>query len=145
MSISTSLEDQQAIRQLLARYCFLLDGYRLREFAALFTSDGEWTSRNGTGRGPAAIEKLLRGLAPEPAPCKRRKHFTGNVIIELFGDRASVVSNFMVARDSEAGPAIAVAGTYEDTVVKTAEGWKFKSRRLSHDIAGEGGLNVTPG
>jgi 3-phenylpropionate/cinnamic acid dioxygenase small subunit len=144
MQTSNTLEDKQAIYQLLARYCFLLDGYRLREFAALFTSDGEWISRNGTATGPKAIEELLRGLVPQPAAGRRRKHFTANAIIELFGDRAKITSNFLVARDSEAGPAIAVAGTYDDTVVKTAEGWKFKSRKLSHDIAGESGLNVKP-
>jgi hypothetical protein len=48
-------------------------------------------------------------------------------------------------RDSETGPAIAVAGTYDDTLVRTADGWKFKSRSLSHDIAGESGLNAKPG
>ena len=70
------LEDKDAIRELLARYCFLLDGYRLSEFAALFTADGEWISRNGTAKGPEPIEQLLRGLVPEPAPGNRRKHFT---------------------------------------------------------------------
>jgi hypothetical protein len=140
----TTLEDREAIRELLARYCFLLDGYQLREFAALFTAGGEWISRNGTAVGPQAIEELLRALVPEPAPGKRRKHFTTNLIIELSGDTATVVSNFLVMRDSEAGPAISVAGTYDDVVVRTSEGWKFKSRRLSHDIAGESGLNVKP-
>jgi 3-phenylpropionate/cinnamic acid dioxygenase small subunit len=136
------LEDKDAIRELLARYCFLLDGYKLGEFAALFTADGEWISRNGTAKGPADIEALLRGMVPEPAPGRRRKHFTTNIIIDLMGDAATVISNFLVVRDSEAGPAIAVAGTYEDTVVRTADGWKFKSRKLSHDIAGESGLNA---
>ena len=139
----SGLEDKDAIRELLARYCFLLDSFRLSEFAALFTADGEWISRNGTAVGPEAIEKLLRGLVPEPAPGQRRKHFTANIIIDLAGDSATVVSNFLVVRDSEAGPAISVAGTYDDIVVRTGEGWKFKSRRLSHDIAGESGLNVT--
>lgn len=138
----SKLEDKETIRELLARYCFLLDGYRLREFAALFTSDGEWISRNGQATGPAAIEELLRGMVPEPAPGRRRKHFTANIIIDLGGDSATVISNFLVVRDSEAGPVIAVAGTYDDTVVRTAEGWKFRSRRLSHDIAGESGLNT---
>jgi hypothetical protein len=139
-----ALEDKDAIRELLARYCFLLDGYKLKEFAAfLFTADGEWISRNGTAAGPEAIERLLRGLVPEPAPGKRRKHLTANILIELTGDSATVVSNFLVVRDSETGPVIAVAGTYDDTVVRTAEGWKFKSRRLSHDIAGKSGLNAT--
>src|ERR1700761_5729027 len=136
------LEDKDDIRELLARYCFLLDGYRLSEFAALFAADGEWISRNGKAMGRDAIERLLRGLVPEPAPGKRRKHFTANIIIELSGDSATVVSNFLVVRDSEAGPVIAVAGTYDDIVVRTGEGWKFKSRRLSHDIAGESGLNT---
>ena len=141
----SALEDRDAIRELLARYCFLLDGFRLSEFAALFTADGEWISRNGQATGPEAIERLLRGLVPEPAPGWRRKHFTTNIIIELSDDRAGVASNFLVVRDSEAGPVVAVAGTYDDTVVRTADGWKFKSRRLSHDIAGESGLNVGPG
>jgi hypothetical protein len=136
------LEDKDEIRELLARYCFLLDGYRLKQFAVLFTADGEWISRNGTAKGPAAIEELLCGLVPEPVPGKRRKHFTTNIIIELAGDRATVVSNFLVVRDSDAGPVISVAGTYDDVVVRTPEGWKFKSRKLSHDIAGESGLNV---
>jgi 3-phenylpropionate/cinnamic acid dioxygenase small subunit len=139
----SALEDKDAIRELLARYCFLLDGFRLTEFAALFTADGEWISRNGNATGRDAIERLLRGLVPEPAPGRRRKHLTTNIVIELAGDRASVTSNFLVVRHSEAGPAIAVAGTYDDTVVKTGGEWKFKSRKLSHDIAGESGLNVT--
>src|SRR5579862_1143325 len=106
MSKSTTLEDKDNIRELLARYCFLLDGFRLAEFAALFTADGEWISRNGKASGPQAIERLLRGMVPEPAPGRRRKHFTTNIIIELTGDRATVVSNFLVVRDSETGPAI---------------------------------------
>jgi 3-phenylpropionate/cinnamic acid dioxygenase small subunit len=142
MNDLNAVADKDAIRELLARYCFLLDGYKLKEFAALFTADGEWISRNGQAAGPEAIERLLRGLVPEPAPGKRRKHFTTNILVDLAGDSATVVSNFLVVRDSAAGPVIAVAGTYDDTVVRTNEGWKFKSRRLSHDIAGESGLNV---
>ena len=145
MNDLNALADKDAIRELLARYCFLLDGFRLNEFAALFAADGQWISRNGHATGPEAIERLLRGLVPEPAPGRRRKHFTANIIIELAGDHATVVSNFLVVRDSETGPAIAVAGTYDDTVVRTPEGWRFKSRRLSHDVAGESGLNAKPG
>jgi hypothetical protein len=54
----------------------------LSEFAALFTADGEWTSRNGTAKGPDDIERLLRGMVPEPAPGKCRKHFTANIIVD---------------------------------------------------------------
>src|ERR1700722_1256538 len=77
MSKSTTLWDKDAIRELLARYCFLLDGYRLREFAALFAADGEWISRNGKATGPEAIEHLLRGMVPRPRAGRAAQAFYG--------------------------------------------------------------------
>ncbi len=138
------LLDREAIRELLARYCFLLDGYELREFSLLFADDGEWISRNGRAAGPAAIEALLSGLVPMPRDGARRKHFTCNIVIEMQGDGAAQVrSNFLVVRDTASGPAIAVAGTYRDRVVKMRDQWRFRSRELFHDIAGESGLNAS--
>jgi 3-phenylpropionate/cinnamic acid dioxygenase small subunit len=139
--MSDALEDREAIRELLAEYCFLLDGYELDAFAAMFSADGRWISRNGSATGPAAIEALMRGLVPEPRPGARRKHFTTNILITLAGGTATVRSNFLVVRDSPAGPAIAVAGTYRDELVKQEGRWRFRSRELFHDIAGESGLN----
>jgi hypothetical protein len=140
------LEDKDAIRELLAAYCFRLDGYRLRELAGLFSDDGQWISRYGHATGREAIERLLAKLVPVPSSGQRRKHFTTNIIIKLDGDRAEVVSNFLVVRDSRAGPVIAVAGTYDDLVVRVGATWQFRSRRLSHDIAGESGLSeASPG
>ena len=136
----SALEDKDAIRELLAEYCFLLDSYQLKEFGQLFVEGGEWVSRNGSATGPAGIEQFLRQLVPEPGPGTRRKHFTANIIIRLNGDQAEVTSNFLVVRDTSAGPAIAVAGTYHDVVVRGGANWRFKSRRLTHDIAGESGL-----
>src|SRR5262249_23593360 len=114
--MSTMLEDKDAIRELLADYCFRLDGYRLRELGELFTDDGEWVSRNGRATGPAQIEALLTSIVPPPAAGTRRKHFTTNIIIRLDGDNASVISNFLVILDKAAGPTPTVAGTYEDVV-----------------------------
>jgi hypothetical protein len=37
-----------------------------------------------------------------------------------------MASNFLAARDDDAGPVVAVAGTYDNTVVGTSECWKFK-------------------
>jgi SnoaL-like protein len=135
-----ALEDKDAIRELLAEYCFLLDSWQLKEFGRLFTEGGVWTSRNGSATGPAGIEAFLRELVPQPAPGASRKHFTTNIIIRLDGDRAEVISNFLVVRDTAAGPAISVAGTYRDVVARQGAKWLFSSRELSHDIVGESGL-----
>jgi len=134
------LQDREQIRELLARYCFLLDARELDRFAQLFAEDGRWISRNGRATGRAAIEALLHGLVPVPREGARRKHFTCNVVIELAGDAAQVRSNFLVVRDSTAGPVIAVAGTYADRLGKINGRWQFLERELFHDIAGESGL-----
>jgi hypothetical protein len=136
----SALEDKDAIRELLAEYCFLLDSNRLQEFGQLFTEDGVWTSRNGSASGPAGIEALLRQIVSDSAPGSGRKHFTANIVIRLNGDRAEVISNFLVVRDTATGPAIAVAGTYRDVVARQGAKWLFRSRELSHDIAGESGV-----
>ncbi|GAB7535776.1 nuclear transport factor 2 family protein [Burkholderia sp. 3C] len=136
-------DDRDAIRELLAQYCFLLDDYKLDAFACLFANDGRWISRNGEAQGPAAIETLLRALVPPPGPGTRRRHLNTNLSIRLDGERAHVRSYFLVIRDSDNGPAIAVAGTYLDTLVRAADGWRFQRRELFHDIAGESGL-LTP-
>ncbi|WP_144111704.1 nuclear transport factor 2 family protein [Paraburkholderia sp. BCC1886] len=141
----SAADDRDQIRDLLAEYCFLLDGYQLRDFAALFSAQGEWLSRNGNAKGPAAIERLLGEIVPVPADGTRRKHFTANIRIRLAGDTAEVMSNFMVVRESPQGPVIAVAGRYEDSVLRAGERWLFQSRRLHHDITGESGLMTPPG
>jgi len=133
-------DDKDAIRELLAEYCFLLDSYQLKQLGQLFTETGLWTSRNGDATGPAGIEAFMRDLVPAPGPGTRRKHITANIVVRLGGDRAEVKSNFLVVRDSAAGPVIAVAGTYDDIVVRRGNRWLFDLRKLSHDIAGESGL-----
>jgi len=133
-------EDRENIRELLAEYCFLLDEYQLTEFAALFTVDGEWLSRNGDAKGRSDIEVLLRELVPSPTVGNKRKHITANIVVRLAGNMAEVKSNFLVIRESLTGPVIAVAGRYEDRVSFSESRWRFRSRRLHHDIAGESGL-----
>jgi 3-phenylpropionate/cinnamic acid dioxygenase small subunit len=134
-------EDAEAIRELLARYCYFLDGYRLDEFGNLFADDGEWTSVNGHATGPRAIEGLLRALMPVPTDGNRRKHFTANIAIRRADDAVEVTSNFLSVRNTAAGPAVVSVGTYQDLVVPTKDGWKFKLRRLIHEITGDVGLN----
>jgi uncharacterized protein (TIGR02246 family) len=136
----SAADDKDEIRELLAQYCFLLDDYRLREFAALFAADGTWVSRNGEAKGPEAIERLLVSIVPEPGPGTRRRHQTTNIMIKLRGDTATVRSYFMVVRESADGPAIAVVGRYEDELVRIDGRWLFQYRRLFHEITGESGL-----
>ncbi|MBX9699917.1 MAG: nuclear transport factor 2 family protein [Acetobacteraceae bacterium] len=137
-----SLEDREAIRELLAEYCFRLDECRFEEFGRLFADTAEWgPERLPKARGPAAIADLVRSIVPVRGEGPARRHLTTNIVIAFEGaDAARVKSNFLMVRESDAGPLVAIAGTYLDHLVRTAEGWRFQSRRILNDIAGELGL-----
>ena len=138
--MTTPLEDKEAIRELLSEYCFRMDEFRFAELGALFSEDGEWIARYARARGPAEIAALMaRNIPAEP----KRKHFITNSLIRLDGDRASARTSYLVVlQASGSGLVPSVAGTYEDQLVRTAGGWRFRERRLVHDLAGELGLNL---
>jgi len=138
----TQCEDKDAIRELLAEYCFRLDECRFDEFGALFTDTAEWGPERipQKARGPRGIAELARSIVPVRGEGPARRHLTTNIVVRLAGDEARVKSNFLMVRESEAGPLLALAGTYEDHVVRTPQGWRFQARKIRNDIAGELGL-----
>src|ERR1700752_2936456 len=58
----TAVEDKDAIREVLAEYCFRLDDGRFAEMAALFTEDGTWETAFGKATGRVAIAELASRL-----------------------------------------------------------------------------------
>lgn len=140
--MSQALEDREAIRELLAAYCFALDECRFEELGALFAEDAEWGPQRipQKARGPAEIAELARSIVPLPGEGPKRRHLTTNIVIRLEGDRAQVKSNFLMVRESPGGPLLAIAGTYKDRLVRTPAGWRFRHREILNDIAGELGL-----
>jgi hypothetical protein len=126
--------DRDAIRELLATYCFKLDNDRFEEMAALFTEDGVWDTAFGKGEGRTGIvaqAKSIAGTGPRP----RRVHLTTNIVIDLAGEAATVQSNWAVVQNSAAGPKIGSAGGYADQVVKQSGRWLFKYRKIDRFIA----------
>ena len=117
-----------------------MDAFRFTELGELFTDDGEWIAPYSQARGPAEIAALMtRNIPAEP----RRKHFIMNSLIQLDGDRATARSSYLVILQAAgAGLVPSVAGTYVDALVRTTAGWRFRERRLVHDLRAELGLNV---
>src|SRR5262245_21743414 len=117
-----------------------MDDFRFAELGALFAEDGEWIAPYSRARGPAEIAALMtRNIPVEP----RRKHFIMNSLIALDGDRATARTSYLVVLQAAGGGLVpSVAGTYEDVLVRTPDGWRFRERRLVHDLAAALGLNV---
>jgi hypothetical protein len=144
--MASALEDKDAIREVLAEYCFRLDGGRYDEMAALFTEDGTWDTAFGKGAGRAAIAGLARDIranrtrdgAGDNRP--RAIHLVTNIAIALVnepgGDSAEVRSNWTVVQNSPEGPKIGSGGGYLDQMVKENGHWLFRYRKIDRFIAG---------
>ena len=134
--MSTAVEDKDAIREILAEYCFRLDDGRFSEMAALFTESGTWDTAFGRATGRAAIADLARGIrerAGEQRP--RAVHLVTNVSIALDGENARVHSNWAVVQNSPEGPKIGSGGTYQDELIKVQGQWLFRYRKIDRFIA----------
>ncbi len=138
----SSLEEKDAIREVLAEYCFRLDGGDYDGMAALFTEDGTWDTAFGKGTGRAAIAQLARDVrangnhegAGDSRP--RAIHLVTNIAIKLDGDTAEVRSNWTVVQNSPDGPKIGSGGGYADRMVKQGSAWLFHYRKIDRFIAG---------
>jgi uncharacterized protein (TIGR02246 family) len=133
----TEIEDKDAIRELMAEYCFRLDEGRYDDMAALFTEDGTWDTAFGKTSGRAAIAKLAADIrAQAGADRPRAAHLVTNIVIVLEGGRAEVRSNWMVMQNSPDGPKIGSGGAYRDEIVRRDGRWLFHYRKIERFIAG---------
>ncbi len=133
----TAAEDKDAIRELMAEYCFRLDEGRYDDMAALFTEDGTWDTAFGKATGRAAIADLARGIRTRAgAERPRAAHLVTNIIISLDGAQAEACSNWVVMQNSPQGPKIGSGGAYADRIVQLNGRWLFDYRKIDRFIAG---------
>jgi SnoaL-like domain len=133
-----ALEDREAIRLVLRDYGRLLDERRFDEFGQLFAPQGEYISGGATTRGPVAIaDSLRRIMAGNPLGLAEPNfHVLFNERIELQGDRARATSqSFFVAPDANNAPQLIMMASYDDTLVRTPQGWRFEKRVVRGNMA----------
>ena len=132
----TALEEKDAIREVLAEYCFRLDDGRFAEMAALFTENGTWDTAFGRATGRAVIAELARSLRERAGDQRpRADHLVTNISIALDGASARVRSNWTVVQNSPEGPKIGSGGAYHDELVKVGGEWLFRYRKIDRFIA----------
>ena len=132
----TAVEDKDAIREVLAEYCFRLDDGRFTEMAALFTEDGTWDTAFGKATGRAAIAELASSLRTRAQQLRPRAvHLVTNIAITLAGEHARARSNWMVMQNDPQGPRIGSGGAYIDEMVRRDGSWLFRYRKIDRFIA----------
>lgn len=125
-------EADLAIRRILVEYAWLLDHRDVEGYANLFAKDGQWVNGNIVRKGHEEIRQLLLGLfGPTPADYVNREsfHITTNIEVNVNGDRATAWSRHLLFRRGPDGrPAPALAGRYEDEMIRENGEWKILKR-----------------
>lgn len=125
------IEDQVAIERLLREYGRTLDARDFAAYASLFARDGEWKGALGGYKGPAAIKSAMEKIFADAAadiPKGKNFHVMSNFIIDVHGDHATARSTFIFYKMNGSVPEPAVAGRYEDELVREDGAWRFQRR-----------------
>ena len=124
---SLTAEDYIGIQDLVARYPFALDGDTDEgaSYANLFTPDAVFRQPVTEGR-----DNLAKLAVAQPHGPQYARHFIANHVIDPAQGGATGKEYLVVVDiDAPGKPGkVFLVGHYDDTYVKTAEGWRFKTR-----------------
>jgi ketosteroid isomerase-like protein len=121
------LADTEAIRDLARRYAHYVWQNELEALAALFAEDGEMDP--GTRPPFRGRQALLAGFREMLTTGSVFLPFVQQHLVELTGDTASGTC-YIDLRAEVDGTSMIGAGWYADRYVRTAEGWRFQSRKI---------------
>jgi uncharacterized protein (TIGR02246 family) len=131
------VEDQLAIQRVLVEYSARQDARDYAGYAALFAKEGEWVNGKNSYKGREAIQKMLVNLyGPPPAGYVNNEsyHISSNYQIDVNGDRATARSrHLLVMRGPKGEPTPALAGRYEDDLIREDGQWKIL-RRVDYPV-----------
>ncbi len=123
--MALTLEDRLDIRELMARYAHALDYHNLPAMRDIWTDDCRFQADepevNITG-----IEALIAFFKDTVAAVPNARHLIDNLYIEGAASEA-LCHAYLSIVDAETG-ALLGFGRYRDDVVRTASGWRIRSR-----------------
>lgn len=131
------VEDELAIRRVLVNYSARQDARDYAGYAALFAKNGEWVNGKNVHKGREAILKMLVDLYGTPPPDyvnNESYHIATNFQIDVNGDRATARSrHLLIMRGPKGEPTPALAGRYEDELIREDGQWKIL-RRVDYPV-----------
>lgn len=119
--------DYEEIRGIYAKYSYGFDTGDAKLVASVYTPDAQFIVGGKVAGGTReAITGMVRPLAPGKG---QMKHMPTNLFIEPSEDGAKGMAYVaLVTFEEGKAPAVTGGGWYHDTIVKTADGWRFKKR-----------------
>ena len=130
----------EAIRNLLGRYCELMDAGDFPGLAQLF-ADATLADEHGNvfATGADEIRTMWERQTHLYDGKPRTRHVTANPVIAVDGDSATCTSSYVVFQGTDALPLQPiVTGRYADTFARDGDDrWRFTQRRYAIDHAGD--------
>jgi uncharacterized protein (TIGR02246 family) len=125
--------DYTAIQQLYARYNTTIDRGDADGWAATFTPDGLFANNF---KGTEALKGFVNNWRTNPAMNgAARRHFSADLVITAGAQDVTASVSTLLVDLSTKPTSIASYVTYSDVLVKTADGWRFKSRAIKAEAA----------
>jgi hypothetical protein len=118
-------DDLEALHVLLANYCIKMDRRDADGWAELFTPDGQFFAFGRSFDGHDGLQKLA---STSPLGV----HLGGEPVLELDGDQATAQQSFVFVYADDHHMRI---GFYDDVLVRTEDGWRFRTRRCTFQTA----------
>lgn len=120
---SLTADDYIEIQQLYARYNNAIDSGDAEGYASTFVPDGVFNNFNGHD----ALVGFINSWRDKMKGTDRR-HWNTNLTINPAPEGASGSVYLLLVDVSVRPPVIAAAAKYDDQLVKTPQGWRFKKR-----------------
>ena len=139
-------EEKLEVYELISQYSYMWDTHNVDGLLNLFTDDCTWDWYRYDGKTEVLCKnkEQLRAHAEKMMKTKNllTRHFQTNTIIleyksGMIKTRTILLATYLFEKKWRKGffnkPKAIFQGIYEDEFVKTAEGWKFKNRKLVSD------------
>jgi ketosteroid isomerase-like protein len=132
-------EAHEAIRNLLGRYCALMDAADWTAVGDLF-ADAALVGPTGdpVAEGATAVAALYERGTRLHNGSPATRHVTANTVIEIDGDTATATSSYVVFQglpDFPLQPII--TGRYADVFTQAGQQWRFARRQFFVDHVGD--------
>jgi SnoaL-like domain len=118
-----SADDYVEIQQLYAQYNNAIDSGDAEGYAATFIPDGVFNTFNGHDALVGFIHRWHDSMNGA-----NMRHWNSNLLITATPEGANGSVYLLLVNIGVRPPAISAAAKYEDQLVKTPQGWRFKKR-----------------
>ncbi|WP_420112324.1 nuclear transport factor 2 family protein [Pseudactinotalea sp.] len=132
------LESINAIRDLVATYCWGADHRDLDTWNSVWAPDAIW--KVGPARSFVGVAQIRQAVQQQWAAFPAMLHSTANHRVEINGDRATGVADVTVMTQlgdgfgERAGAWVSGGGTYHDAYIRIDGSWYLSKRDVTDDF-----------